>query len=49
MLMCDLNEPEENTIAQFLGGLKSVIANTVQPHSYMTIQDVINLVSKVKK
>ena len=30
MIKCDLNEPEEHTIAKFLKGLKIEIANIVQ-------------------
>ncbi|PKU87302.1 RNA-directed DNA polymerase [Dendrobium catenatum] len=48
-LKCQLEEPEENTIARFLGGLHSSISNIVHLQPYWTLSDVINLSLKVEK
>ncbi|XP_020673723.2 uncharacterized protein LOC110093239 [Dendrobium catenatum] len=48
-LKCDLAEPEEHTIARFLGGLQPAISNVVQLQPYWTFQDVVNLALKVEK
>ncbi|PKU70261.1 hypothetical protein MA16_Dca019239 [Dendrobium catenatum] len=48
-LKCDVVEPEEHTMARFLGGLNTAISNVVQLQSYWTFQDVVNLALKVEK
>ncbi|GJU59575.1 putative CCCH-type zinc finger family protein [Tanacetum coccineum] len=40
MIKCDIVEPEEQTIARYLGGLRSEISNVVQLQPYWTYADV---------
>ena len=49
MMRCDLREPQEQTIARFLGGLNKEIADTVELQSYVFLDDVIKLAVKVEK
>lgn len=49
MLKRDIAEPEEQTIARYLGGLKTEIGNVVQLQSYWTFQDACKLASKVER
>lgn len=42
MMKCDIVEPEEQTIAHYLGGLRTEIGNMVQLRPYWTFQDVSN-------
>ena len=47
-MLCDLDEPEEQTIARYLGGLRTEIANTVQLQQYWSFNDVVKLSLKVE-
>ena len=47
-MRCDVSEPEEQTIARYLGGLRSEIANVVQLQPYWTYNDVFELAIKVE-
>ena len=47
-LRCDVSKPEEQTIARYLGGLRSNIANVVQLQPYWTYNDVFKLAIKVE-
>ncbi|KAK0598955.1 hypothetical protein LWI29_001037 [Acer saccharum] len=49
MLKGDLMEPEEQTIARYLGGLNYEISNVVQLQPYWTFNDVCKLAFKVEK
>ncbi|XP_073109928.1 uncharacterized protein [Elaeis guineensis] len=49
MMRCDLREPQEQTIARFLGGLNKEIADTVELQSYVFLDDVIKLAVKVER
>ncbi|KAL3503374.1 hypothetical protein ACH5RR_037823 [Cinchona calisaya] len=49
MLRCDIYEPEEQTIARYLGGLRIEICNVVQLQPYWTFHDVCKLALKVEK
>ncbi|PKI52817.1 hypothetical protein CRG98_026765 [Punica granatum] len=49
MMKCDLVEPEEQTIARYLGGLRSEIRNVVQLQPYWTFEDVCKLAVRVEK
>ncbi|XP_047326853.1 uncharacterized protein LOC124930564 [Impatiens glandulifera] len=48
-MRCDVLEPEEQTIARFLGGLRYEIGNVVQLQKYLTYNDVCQLALKVEK
>ncbi|KAK0587640.1 hypothetical protein LWI29_026225 [Acer saccharum] len=49
MLKGDLMEPEQQTIARYLGGLNYEISNVVQLQPYWTFNDVCKLAFKVEK
>ncbi|KAL3527788.1 hypothetical protein ACH5RR_012444 [Cinchona calisaya] len=49
MLRCDTYEPEEQTIARYLSGLRIEIFNVVQLQPYWTFHDVCKLALKVEK
>ncbi|KAI9156366.1 hypothetical protein LWI28_005047 [Acer negundo] len=49
MLRSDINEPEEQTIARFLGGLKRDIANVIRLQPYWSFNDVRKLVINVEQ
>ncbi|XP_065017690.1 transposon Tf2-1 polyprotein [Musa acuminata AAA Group] len=49
MLKGELVEPEEQTIARYLGGLKYEIAKVVQLQPYWSLNDVSKLALKVEK
>ena len=49
MIKCDIVEPEEQTIARYLGGLKPEIGNVVQLQPYWTYVDVCKLAIKVQR
>jgi len=42
-------EPQEQTIAKFLGGLRKDIANVVELQSYIFLKDVIKLATRVER
>ena len=49
LIRCDLNEPQEQTIARFLDGLKRDIANVVELQPFIFLEDVIKLATKVER
>ncbi|XP_073110280.1 uncharacterized protein [Elaeis guineensis] len=49
MMRCDLQEPQKQTIANFLGGLNKEIVDTVELQSYVSLDDVIKLAIKVER
>ncbi|GJX74962.1 reverse transcriptase [Tanacetum coccineum] len=49
MIKYDIVKPEEQTIARYLGGLRSEISNVVQLQPYWTYADVCKLDVKVEK
>ncbi|XP_071688154.1 uncharacterized protein [Rutidosis leptorrhynchoides] len=48
-MRCDVNEKEEQIIAQFLGTLKPEIADVVSLQPYLMYEDVCRLALKVEK
>lgn len=48
-MLCDIIEPEEQTIARYLGGLRSEIRNIVQLQPYWSYGDVEKLSFNVEK
>ena len=49
MLRCDMVEPEEQTIARYLGGMKDEICNIVRLQPFWTFTDVRKLPINVEK
>nr|XP_025608056.1 uncharacterized protein LOC112701524 [Arachis hypogaea] len=49
LMKCDIQEPEEQTIACYLGGLNTEISDVVQLQPYWTLDDVIRLSLKIEK
>ncbi|XP_022899409.1 uncharacterized protein LOC111412720 [Olea europaea var. sylvestris] len=49
MLQCEIEEPEEQTIARYLGGLRTEICDVVQLQPYWTFNNVCKLAAKVEK
>jgi len=47
--MCDLQEPEEQTIVRYLGGLDPMYANVVDLQAYTTFDEVCMLAHKVEQ
>ncbi|WRX27058.1 hypothetical protein QQP08_019545 [Theobroma cacao] len=45
-MKCDVHEPEEQTVARYLGGLNVEIADVVQLQPYWNLNDVIRLALK---
>ena len=48
-IRCELQEPEEQTIARFLGGLNREIADLVELQNFVFLEDVIKLAVKVER
>jgi len=48
-MKCNIQEPEEQTVARYLGGLSEEIANIVELQPFWTLNDVIRLALKVEK
>ncbi|KAK0597550.1 hypothetical protein LWI29_026448 [Acer saccharum] len=48
-MLCDITKPDEQTIARYLGGLRTDISNIVQLQPYWTYNDVVKLSLKVEK
>jgi hypothetical protein len=42
-------EPQEQTLARFLGGLRKDIANVVVLQSYIFLEEVIKLTTQVER
>lgn len=49
MLKCDVVEPEERTIARYLGGLKKEISDVIKLQPYWTFNDVRKLALNVEQ
>jgi hypothetical protein len=49
MLKCGIVEPEEQTIARYLCGLRKEIHDVITLHPFISYHDVFKLVTKVKK
>lgn len=49
LIRCELMEPQEQTIARFLGGLRKDIANVVELQSYIFLEEVIKLATRVER
>ncbi|KAH7682941.1 Zinc finger CCHC-type protein [Dioscorea alata] len=49
MIKCDVVEPQEQTIARFLGGLRTEIGHMVQLQPYWTYSDVCKLAMRVER
>ena len=48
-MKCNIQEPEEQTVARYLGRLNEEIANIIQLQLFWTLNDVIRLAFKVEK
>lgn len=49
LMKCDIAEPNQQTIACNLGGLKMEIENIIQLQSYWTYSNIVKLALKVGK
>lgn len=49
MLRCDINEPEEQTIARLLGGLKKELAEAIRLQPFWTFNDVRKLAFTIEE
>ncbi|XP_039140401.1 uncharacterized protein LOC120277608 [Dioscorea cayenensis subsp. rotundata] len=49
MIKCDVVEPQEQTIARFLGGLRTEVGNMVQLQPYWTYSDVCKLAMRIER
>jgi hypothetical protein len=49
MVMANIEEDEEVTMAQFLGGLNKVIANTIELSKYDTFEEMLDMAMKIEK
>lgn len=49
MMRCEVEEPEEQTIARYIGALRSEIADVVELQPYWTYKDVVKLAIKVER
>ena len=49
MIKANVEEDREATMARFLNGLNKNIANRVDLHHYVEIEDLVNLAMKVEK
>jgi len=49
LIRCELMEPQEQTIARFLGGLRKDITNVVELQPYIFLEEVINLATRVER
>lgn len=49
LMKCNIAEPEEQTIARYLGGLMMEIGNVVQLQPYWTYVDVVKMALKMEK
>jgi len=47
MIKCDIQEPEEQTIVRYLGGLDPRYSNVVKLQAYASFDDVSALAHKV--
>jgi hypothetical protein len=49
LIRCELMEPQEQTIARFLGGLRKDITNVFELQSYIFLEEVIKLATRVER
>jgi hypothetical protein len=49
MICYELIEPQEQTIARFIGGLRKDIGNVVELQPYIFLEDVIKLATKIER
>ena len=49
MIFCDLQEPQKKTIARFISGLHKEIVDAVELQPYVSLEDVIKLVVKIRR
>ena len=49
LIKCDIQEPEEQTIVRYLGGLDPRYSNVVELQSYALFDDVCVLAHKVEQ
>jgi len=49
LIICDTQEPEEQTIVRYLGGLHSQYSNVVELEQYTTFDEVRILPHKVEQ
>jgi len=49
LIKCSINEPEEQIIMRYLGGLEPKYANVVELHQLTTFDEVCALVHKVEE
>ena len=49
MMQGELVEPEEQSIARYIGGLRYDIANMLQLQTYLSMNDVCKLALKIEK
>ena len=45
LIRCELMEPQEQTIARFLKGLRKDITNIVELQSYIFLEEIIKLIT----
>ena len=49
MMRANVDEDDEATMAQFMGGFNREIAHLVELHNYETIDDIVQMAEKVEK
>jgi len=49
LVKCDIQEPEEQTIVRYLGGLDPRYSNVIELQAYISFDDVCVMVHKVEK
>ena len=49
LIKCDIQEPEEQTIVRYLGGLEPKYSNVVELQQYSTFNEVCVLAHKVEQ
>ena len=49
MIRANIEEDREATMAQFLAGLNQEIANQVELHHYVELEDMVHMATKVEK
>jgi hypothetical protein len=49
LVMANIKEDEEVTMARFLGGLNKEIADTIEHYKYDTFEEILDMVMKIEK